>query len=368
MTVATSDVCVVGGGPAGVAAAVAAARGGLQVVLVDRGQFPRPKVCGGCLNGRALAILDRLGLTNTLAHATSTSQFRLGYLGRSTTVGLPTGAALSRLAWDVAMLDAAAEAGVTVCTGTTATLEPCSDSAAVRSLTLTHNQHETTHRTRVVVAADGLTQSATRAERTLRTHLVDGSRIGAGCLLNEDSDDYPAGCIHIATANEGYVGLVRVEANRLNVAAALDPAAVRSGSLANATAGILQAAGWPVPTNWQTADWTGTPPLTRSTPAPVAWRVATIGDAAGYVEPFTGEGMAWALASGEALGTRLPDWIRTPTAMQTNWPGVYRDVVSRRRTVCRALAYTLRRPRLCRAVFPLAGLLVKPATHLMNRH
>ena len=57
-----ADVVVVGAGPAGVAAAVTAARHGLDVVLIDQAHFPRDKCCGDGLTAAALRELEGLGL------------------------------------------------------------------------------------------------------------------------------------------------------------------------------------------------------------------------------------------------------------------------------------------------------------------
>ena len=57
------DLVVAGAGPAGAAAALAAARHGLSVVCIDRARFPRDKTCGDGLTTQALRILERLGLT-----------------------------------------------------------------------------------------------------------------------------------------------------------------------------------------------------------------------------------------------------------------------------------------------------------------
>ncbi len=61
-----SDVVVVGAGVAGSVTAREVARLGRKVVLLDKAHFPRLKVCGSCVNGAAVATLDRLGLGKVL--------------------------------------------------------------------------------------------------------------------------------------------------------------------------------------------------------------------------------------------------------------------------------------------------------------
>ncbi|MDQ6910596.1 MAG: FAD-dependent oxidoreductase, partial [Actinomycetota bacterium] len=62
MSVLQADVAVVGGGPAGAAAAITLARAGRDVVVVDKARFPRDKCCGDGLTVAALRHLERLGL------------------------------------------------------------------------------------------------------------------------------------------------------------------------------------------------------------------------------------------------------------------------------------------------------------------
>src|SRR5438128_3814357 len=57
-----ADVAVVGGGPAGAAAAITLARAGRDVVVVDKARFPRDKCCGDGLTAGALRLLEGLGL------------------------------------------------------------------------------------------------------------------------------------------------------------------------------------------------------------------------------------------------------------------------------------------------------------------
>ena len=65
------DVAVVGAGPAGSLAARELARRGAAVLLIDRARFPRYKVCGGCLNPRAIRQLEKAGLGNLTRSATA---------------------------------------------------------------------------------------------------------------------------------------------------------------------------------------------------------------------------------------------------------------------------------------------------------
>ncbi len=56
------DVLIVGGGPAGSAAALFAARHGLKVCLLDKARFPRDKICGDAISGKSMTVLKELGL------------------------------------------------------------------------------------------------------------------------------------------------------------------------------------------------------------------------------------------------------------------------------------------------------------------
>jgi menaquinone-9 beta-reductase len=57
-----ADVVIVGAGPAGAAAAILLAERGAGVILLDRAEFPRPKICGEYLSPEAARVLDRLGV------------------------------------------------------------------------------------------------------------------------------------------------------------------------------------------------------------------------------------------------------------------------------------------------------------------
>ncbi|WP_439621782.1 NAD(P)/FAD-dependent oxidoreductase [Gemmata sp.] len=197
-----------------------------------------------------------------------------------------------------------------------------------------------------------------------------GSRIGAGIVLNADAAPafYAAGTIFMATGRGGYVGLVRVEDGRLDVAAAFDPAFVKAaGGLGPAAADVLGSAGWPVPPDLAGASWKGTPALTRRPVRVAGERSFVVGDAAGYVEPFTGEGMAWAVMSAAALGPiAANDWY---PGLAREWEAAHARVVARRQSVCRVVSRVLRSPRLTGLAVRALGLvpgLAAPFTSALN--
>jgi flavin-dependent dehydrogenase len=372
----TWGAVVVGAGPAGAMAARELARRGVDVLLVDRASFPRWKVCGCCLNGRATALLDAAGLGNLTAirRAVPLKSLCLASGGRLARVPLSGGVALSRESFDAALIQAAVEAGATFLPETGAILlekDPkspgCDD---LRHVQLRQGEKFVEIHARVVVAADGLagqflarTATAAPAEA--------GSRIGAGTTTADVPDFYRPGVIYMTCGAGGYTGLVRLEDGRLDVAAAFDASEVRAGGGPGAAAvRLLHEAGWPAPEGLADLPWRGTPPLTRQAGQVAAERLFVVGDAAGYVEPFTGEGMAWALASGKAvapLAARAAE--RWQPELVQQWAAIHRRVVSRRQTVCRGAAAVLRRPWLTRLMVRLlsrAPVLATPVIACLN--
>ncbi len=206
---------------------------------------------------------------------------------------------------------------------------------------------------RVILAADGLGHpSLPQGEFPSRQRA--GSRVGLGASLRDDSLEYRDGVIHMAVGREGYVGLVRIEDGRLNVAAAVEPGLVKRCGPAASIAAVLCEAGFPLPAAMSSAAWRGTVDLTRCTIRPVGHRTLLLGDAAGYVEPFTGEGIAWALAAAAAASPIAAQGLHTWSKnLEDHWIRCYSRVVQRRQRSCRRLAWGLRHPRIVAAAMRL---------------
>ena len=359
------DAIVIGAGPAGSMAARDVAAGGARVLLVEHRPFPREKVCGGCLNGHALAVLEAAGLETLAERAGGVrlQDVRIGVRGRIARLGLPAGVAVSRARFDAELLGAAIDAGVRFLPRTEARV------GAVEGPTrLVHLGRERTVRASVVLAATGLGPSGLPPGSAPRTRVAHGSRIGTACLLADGPSDYGVGTIFMAVGRAGYVGLVRLRDGRLHIAGALEPGAMRdAGGAGAAAATILGEAGFPPVAGLPTAAWQGTPALTRRTHPLADVRMFVLGDAAGYVEPFTGEGIAWALAAGRAIAPLALRAIeRWEPRLGRNWDVLHGRTVRRRQAVCRATAAVLRRPWLVRAAFEVLARLPGPAGHLLH--
>lgn len=365
------DVIVVGAGPAGAFAARLLARAGRSVLLVDKAGFPRYKVCGSCLSGRVLTALDTAGLGTLVAGAggVALDGLRLAARGAEARLALPAGAALGRERFDAELVQAAMQAGAAFLPLTRAGLpEP---GRRFRPVLLRHGGEIQTARARLVLAADGL--GAGLLPRAAHDPGVSrrASRIGAGTIVDEAPAFYRSACIHMACGRAGYVGLVRIEGGRLDVAAAFDARALRRmGGPARAAAATIAEVGWPAIAGLAFSPWRGTAPLTVTPTRLGAERLFLLGDAAGYVEPFTGEGIAWALCSAAAL---VPLALRAVDRWETEfpalWAAAHRRAIGPRR-VCRATARLLRSPLLTGILVRLlagAPALASPVVRALNR-
>ncbi len=365
------DVIVVGAGPAGALAARQLATQQLKVLLVEKQAFPRWKVCGSCLNGHALKSLESAGLGDLPAQlgGIKLERLRLALGGRRVVIQLGQGRALSRSRLDQALVEAALIAGAELLPRTEALVAAASSGA--RTVHLRSAQGLRTVTARVVLVANGLADRCLLPPSPIRSQVSPSSRIGAGCVLEAAPSSYTSGTIHMAVGRHGYVGVVRTEGGQVNLAAAFDRSHLKHcGGPAAAARQVLDEAGFePLPLG-AGGPWRVTPALTRRRAPLAADRLMVLGDAAGYVEPFTGEGIGWALGSALAvvpLALRgLSDW---DPSLERDWGRLHATLIGQRQRLCHSLAFALRRPRLSHALLLAAThlpILTAPALSHLN--
>lgn len=284
-------VLVVGAGPAGATAATLLARAGGHVILLDRAQFPRDKVCGDCVNPSAWRILERLGVESAIREAKPVKVNRVdfhGAHGERVGVDVPDSEraefVMRRRDFDSILVRAAVTAGAELVEG-----------ATVQSLE--SGWRVTTNagifEAPVVLAADGRNSTvarllgrlpgATRERVAIQTHALSQSL-------------HPGRAVRMFFHRFGYGGIAAVsstESNLCLVARAQDIDALRAYAESEFAL--------PPQTRWASIT-----PLQRDDARPVAGDcVFLLGDAARVVEPFTGEGIYYAMRSGELAADSL---------------------------------------------------------------
>lgn len=364
------DAIVIGAGPAGALAARELARKGATVLLVDKAEFPRWKVCGCCINGLALTTLKQVGLGDLLRQqgAVPLTQIRLAYGSAQAGLPLQNGMALSREALDLALIKEAIKAGACFLPSTESICEPLDPDCSIATVTL--RQAETgVARARTVVIADGLHGQALKNEPSFVTEVTQDSHIGAGGTLREVPDWIEAGTIYMACGRMGYVGMVRLSDGRTNLAAALDRRAIHQRHGVGAVVEtILNNTDWPSIPGLSSLRWRGTPGLTRHAVQVAGHRWFVVGDAAGYVEPFTGEGMAWAMASAKSLAPLALEAVHQwHPGLPAEWAKRRRKLLSSRLRMCRLVSRVLRSPLSMRLLIRLLSWMPFLASPVLSR-
>jgi 2-polyprenyl-6-methoxyphenol hydroxylase-like FAD-dependent oxidoreductase len=355
---------IIGGGPAGSAAAVLLARGGWRVTLVEQHRFPRDKVCGECLSTLGAEVLGRVGLFDsvrslgavrldrTLLHAPS---------GRRAAAKLPRPMwGLSRVALDGLLLDAAADAGADVIQPARCeSIQPGpTPSVALRDLV---SNVVCTVEADVVLLADGKSAllpagaPRTTGDLGIKTHFANVNG--------------PRDAVELFGLTGCYAGLAPIEGDRWNCALSVPAAQVRRhhGDMARLFAELLQqnvTLRNRLARARQLSRWLASP-LPRF-PVRTNWprNVIPLGNAAAAIEPIGGEGMGLAMRSAELVAEALIAGDVCPVRVRL--AALWRT----RPVACRAGAVVASSPRVARAMAPVLGAapwVLRPALALMGK-
>ncbi len=338
------DAVVIGAGPAGSFAARNLALRGWRTLLLEADEFPRWKVCGACLGSSGAKILDDAGLGGMLDRlgAIHLSRTEVCCHGRTTQIDGCGIRVISRSALDYALSNEAVKAGAELRYKAIARVVDAGNHDRLAKVKwIEHGEmHEVIAES--VIVACGLNTS--RAGVATSGRATKHSLMGLGTTTDELPDWLPKGTLRMVFARYGYVGCVQTERGGTVWAAAVQPGFLRSiASPHEACRRILvharvEAGALP------TVGWRGTPCLTRSL-NPGEGRIVRVGDAAGYVEPVTGEGISWALESG-SLASHVIDQalVGNRGDIAEQWAQVLKRALRVKRFRCALTAKAVRRP------------------------
>jgi flavin-dependent dehydrogenase len=342
------DAIVVGAGIAGTSLAAALASGGQSVLLLEKSRLPRDKTCGGCLNGRALASFERLKLlpavealkpppVRGIVFQQGVRQARADYPAWARSV------AVTRRSLDATLAREAIRKGAAYLDQAQVTDSRVEENRRVVCVRDSQNR-SLEIRAGVVIACDGLGSGlAKSAGLEAKTTRGREAKMGVSAILPPGALDLPPHLITMSCHAAGYVGAVRAEGGAWDVAGALRGEFIReAGGPWLAVKRVLASAGVEANVLPEDVEVSTCPALRRQTSRRWAERLLLVGDAAGYVEPVTGEGMAWALASVEEAAKVLAEgWNFSSGA---RYEAAWRRRVAGRRGTVRMSAWMLDQP------------------------
>ena len=297
---ASHDVVVVGGGPAGLAAAIVAAERGASVLVLEQRAFPPDKACGEGLLPPAVRALERLGVMAEIAPADRRPFAGIRFVqedGATAVLPLPGGGGLGvrRTVLVEAMARRTAELGVVIADRTPVRAVDRSAAGAV-----VHTAHGDV-RARLVVAADGL-HSPLRREARLNAPPGRRRRFA----LRQHFAIRPwTDCVEVHVDRLGEAVVTPVSDHAINVNFVWEPPDVEHPTIETLCRRFptLQARLASAPT---TSAIRGAGPMARGASRRTCQRMVLIGDAGGFIDSIAAEGLSMAFNSALVLGDNLP--------------------------------------------------------------
>lgn len=284
------DVAIVGGGPAGSTCAAFCAAAGLRTLVLERERFPREKVCGDCINPACWPVLEKLELAEPIGnspHGLLNAVEFISIGGQILRVNLPqTEIAIKRSLFDHLLLNRARTLGAEIREEATLT--------ALNRMPAKNWKIDIVRETfaaRVVVGADGRNSTVARLRNLLPRPERERVALQAHIQLPKDFGNR----VVLQFLPEGYSGQAPVNDHELNLCLVGTPPAISS-----LRTWAEQEFKLPAAQAWHTIT-----PLTRAPISVAHENLFFIGDAARVVEPFTGEGIYYALRSGELAANAI---------------------------------------------------------------
>jgi menaquinone-9 beta-reductase len=314
----TTDVVVVGAGPAGSVAALVLARAGARVRVIDRATFPRDKLCGDTLNPGSLSILDRLGIGPSVREcALPISGMVVTGPGAQVCADYPDGLrgmSLTRRRLDQLLVEAAISAGACVETGVAVTEPVTTADGRVVGVRVSGRARDAVLGARLVIGADGRGSRIAGGVK-LASYARTPRRWAFGAYFSGVGQMTARGEMHVRPG--GYIGVAPLPGGVTNVSVVRDE---RKGVLtpkAEQQAIVRRAVDADAMLRDRFAGASQISPVTVMGPLAVNARAAgcpgllLAGDAAGFVDPMTGDGLRFALRGGELAAEAALDELAT---------------------------------------------------------
>lgn len=300
------DVVIAGAGPAGALAATILARAGLRVRVFDRARFPRHKLCGDTLNPGALAVLRRHADVSTLIEQSDPIKGMLltgpgGVRVRGEYGGGIMGRSITRQVLDQWLIDRATEAGATIEQDVVIRDVAIAEDRIAGVIAAGRNGRAITHPARMVIAADGR-RSSIAVRRGLSRQPQRPRRWAIGGYFRDVTGVTSLGEMHVRRGH--YIGVAPVPGGLTNACLVVpqDRGELPFAHPADALRQMLHADP-ELSARFANAGAAGPPvmlgPMAVDATAAGEPGLLMAGDAAGFIDPMTGDGLRFAWIGAE---------------------------------------------------------------------
>ncbi len=347
-------IAIVGAGPAGASLAIRLASNGFNVTVIEKETFPRHKLCGEFISPECLRHFESLGVLDKMLNAGGERIVETRFYDRrGNGFSVPSSLlddggfalSLSRSEMDRILLDKASEAGAKVLDGTKLTDVDLHDSRILSINVIGKDRQQRSLEADLFVDATGrnLALSKLGARKLSGVSKTARRSIAVGFKNHFSGVSIPQGICEIFVFPGGYGGLTSVENGLVNLCFLIDSkAARRIGTNAdtlveqavflNARAAAALANAKPV------GDWLAVSinAFGRNEP-PNAVNLFSIGDAAAFIDPFTGSGMLMALESSALLASAIAAYPFSPARIAAEYHAEHHKLFGRRLRVCSIL-------------------------------
>jgi flavin-dependent dehydrogenase len=343
MRSAIYDVAIAGGGPAGTSAAIHLAQAGFNVLLAEQKKFPRDKLCGEFISPECVNHFARLGVAGEILEAGGARLIETSFYSRSgNKVTVPShwfandhaAIGLSRAEMDRKLIERAKQIGVTVLEEAPV-VDLMFDSRGVSGMRVKLKQGLQEYRARLTIDATGRTRTLARKVNkgangqqrasfvAFKTHL-QGDRAASGAC---EIYFYPGGYGGLNNIEGGLSNLCFIATARDVRRFGSDPARILKSTVMRNSRAAYTLDEVEFVTDWLSValESFGSHQL-----AP-AGRLLLVGDAAAFIDPFTGSGMLMALESGAVAAQTIIEF-RDHLANESSLPELanrYRSNYSR---------------------------------------
>jgi menaquinone-9 beta-reductase len=340
------DLVIAGGGPAGCAAAISAKRAcpSAGILLLEKGAYPRHKVCGEFISPEALALLHFL-IEDEAVVAGSLQITRARLLIGRTNLGVdlrPPAISLARYELDALLWSAAQQAGV-----------ECVNSTVTQVVKAGNGFH--VHLQNQQLSARAVINATGRWSNLSGPAPLKEKWIGLKAHFGES---FPTSTVDLYFFRGGYCGVQPVGTDSVNACAMVraDVAKDLDGVLRQHPELQRRSRSWtPLTEMFATAPLVFRPPRTTHD------GTVLVGDAAGFIDPFLGDGISLALRSGTMAGEAVADFCSDRVPLE-------RALARYESTYRRHLAPLFRRASSLRRVVSLPAIVRTPLINLARFH